>query len=93
MTAEWGWLLHWGIASLTGKAANSLLVAKTWRRWCVLMTVGCRQFVVAAHGKMAVGIGNCQMIMSIRMIGVDGLLYIFNNLVAVEAFHIVAFKE
>ena len=27
------------------------------------------------------------------MIGVDGLLYIFNNLVAVESSHIVAFKE
>ncbi|CUQ09442.1 Uncharacterised protein [Segatella copri] len=33
------------------------------------------------------------MIMSVRMIGVDGLLYIFNNLIAVEASHIVAFKE
>ena len=27
------------------------------------------------------------------MIGVDGLLYIFYNLIAVEASHIVAFKE
>ena len=27
------------------------------------------------------------------MIGVDGLLYIFNHLIAVEASHIVAFKE